>query len=184
MLMPDGTAAMAINVPVPGNTPRLVDEMPAVITLSTGDRLVADRRAKTVLRVSPAGKYNANFATVNAERLARNDFDDVALIDRETNAIMLFDRDGKSLGRIAAKGPNYQIDDPADLTFDALGHLYVLDGRRAAILVFGAKNRLVATVTSTGKEAGALQRPRAFALDAAGRLYVFDESSQRIQVYQ
>ena len=74
--------------------------------------------------------------------------------------------------------------EPADLAFDSLGHLYVLDGGRPAIYIFGPKSRLVATITSGVKEAGALQRPKALAVDAAGRLLVFDEASRRIQVYQ
>jgi TolA-binding protein len=184
MLVPEGAPPFAINVPVAGRPLRQVEEMPAAISLSSGDRLIADRKEKTVLRISSVGKYIGNFAAVNAERMARNEFDDVAMIDRETNSVALFNRDGKALGRIPAKGTNYQIEDPADVAFDSLGHLYVLDGRRAAVLVFGSKNRLLATFTSTVKEAGALQRPRAMALDAAGRLYVYDESSQRIQVYQ
>ncbi len=154
------------------------------MTLSGGDRLVADRKAKTVLRISPAGKFIANFATLNTERLARNEFDDVAMIDRDTKSIVIVDRDGRNLSRIPAKGTAYQLDDPADIAFDGLGHLYVLDSRRAVIHVFAPGGRLVASITAPGKEAGALQKPRAMALDSAGRLYVFDESSQRLQVYQ
>ena len=149
-----------------------------------GDRLIVDRRGKNVIRVSAAGKFLANFAAVNAERLVRNELDDVAMIDRDTKGIVIVDRDGKPLSRIPAKGTNYQFEDLADLAFDPLGHLYVLDSRKAAIHVFGPKNRLLATISSAGKEQGALQKPRAIAVDAAGRLYVFDESSQRIQVYQ
>jgi sugar lactone lactonase YvrE len=106
------------------------------------------------------------------------------MIDRSNKSIAIADRDGKILGRIPAKGPNYQFDNPSDVAFDALGHLYVLDGNKAAIHVFSPKNRLITTITVPGREPGALQRPKAFAIDAAGRLYVFDESSQRIQVYQ
>ena len=62
----------------------------------------------------------------------------------------------------------------------AIGH----DAKRAVIHVFGPKNRLIATIAAPGKEPGALQKPKAMALDGAGRLFVFDEGSQRIQVYQ
>ena len=145
---------------------------------------VADRKAKVVVRVSPAGKFVANFATVNAERLASNAFDDVAMIDRDSKSVVIVDRDGRTLARIPQKGPAWQFDDPADLAFDALGHLYVLDGRHAAIHVFAPNQRLVTTITSPVRQPGSIQRPRALAIDSAGRLYVFDESSRRIQVYQ
>lgn len=184
LLLPEKASPISLVVPQPGREPRGVDEIPSVVTLSGGDLLIADRKGRAVIRVSPGGKFVANFATVNAERLARNEFDDVAMIDRDSKAIVIVDRDGKTLSKIPPKGANYQFEDPADLAYDALGHLYVLDSRRAAIHVFGPKNRLVTTITSAGREAGSLQRPRALALDAAGRLYVFDEGSQRIQVYQ
>ena len=184
LLVPEKAAPISLVVPVPGKVSREVEEIPSVMTLSGGDWLIADRKGRAVIRVSPEGKFVANFAALNAERLARNEFDDVAMIDRDSKNIVIVDRDGKSVAKIPAKGTNYQFDDPADLAYDALGHLYVLDSRRAAIHVFGPRQRLVATITVPGKEPGALQRPKAMALDAAGRIFVFDESSQRIQVYQ
>lgn len=186
ILLPEKAAPIPVTVTAPGKEPRQLEEIPAVITLAGGDRLAIDRKAKTVIRVSSAGKYVSTFAAVNAERLARNEFDDVAMIDRDSKSIVLADRDGKIISRIPAKGAGYQFDDLADLAFDGLGHLYVLDSRKAVIHVFGPgpKNAWLATIASPGREPGALQKPKALALDAAGRLYVFDESSQRIQVYQ
>lgn len=184
MLVPDGGPPVTIQAPVPGRVPREVEEIPAAITLSGGDRLLVDRKAKTVIRVSPAGKFVSNFAAVDAEKLARNGFDEVAILDRASKGIVIVNRDGKSLAKIAARGPAYQFEDPADLAYDVLGHLYVLDSRRAAIHVFDPKQQLVASITVPGKTPGALQRPRAIALDSSGRLYVFDESTGRIQVYQ
>ena len=184
MLVPDGAAPVTIQVPVPGRVPREVEEIPAAITLSTGDRLLVDRKAKTVVRVSQAGKFVSNFATVDAEKIARNGFDNVAMIDRDSKAIVIVNREGKNLSKIPAKGQTYQLEDPSDIAYDALGHLYVLDSRRATIHVFNPRSRLIASIAVPGKTAGAMQRPRAMALDAAGRLYVFDDSTQRIQVYQ
>ena len=184
MLIPEGATPIAVAVPVTGKAPRQVEQMPTVVTLSGGDRLVSDTKARTVIRLTQGGKFVSNFATINTDRLARNEFDDVAMIDRDSKGIVIVDRDGKNPTRIAAKGTNYALDDPADVAFDALGHLYVLDAKRAVIHVFGPKNRLIATITSPGKEPGALQKPKAMALDGAGRLFVFDEGSQRIQVYQ
>jgi hypothetical protein len=183
VLVPEGAPSTPIGVPVPGKVPREVEEIPAVIALTGGDRLVVDRKGKAVIRVSPAGKYIGSFAALNAGRIARNAFDDVAMIDRDAKSIVIADRDGKITSRIAQKGANYALEEPIDVAYDTLGHLYVLDSK-AAIYVFGPRNRLVATFTGAGKPAGALQKPKAFALDAAGRAYVFDEGPQRIQVYQ
>jgi hypothetical protein len=184
LLLPEKAAPISFLVPTPGRAPRAVEEIPSMIAMASGDWLIADRKAKTVVRISADGKFLSNFATVNAERLARNDFDDVAMIDRDSKSVIIADRDGRTIGRLAAKGQGYQFEDPADLAFDALGHLYVLDSRRAAIHVFAPNQRLVTTITSAGRQPGSLQRPRAMAIDSAGRLYVFDDSSQRIQVYQ
>lgn len=184
LLLPEKSAPISMVVPNPGREPREVGEIPAVISLATGDRLIADRRGRAVIRVSATGKFLANFAAINAERLTRSAFDEVAMIDRDSKNVIIVDRDGKTLGKIPPKGTGYQFDDPADIAYDALGHLYVLDSRKAAIHVFSPRLRSIATIVSAGREAGALQKPRALGIDGAGRLYVFDESSQRIQVYQ
>lgn len=183
VFVPENAPTTPIGVPVPGKVPREVEEIPSVITLISGDRLVVDRKGKAVIRVSSAGKFVGVFAPLNAGRIARNALDDVAMIDREAKGIVIADRDGKITSRIPPKGTNYAFDDPIDVAFDPLGHLYVLDNK-SAIYVFGPRNRLIATFSSAGKDAGALQKPKAFAVDAAGRLYVFDDASQRIQVYQ
>ena len=85
---------------------------------------------------------------------------------------------------ILAKGPNYQLDEPVDLAYDRLGYLYVLDRGKAAVLVFGPRNRLITNFTIAEKAPGAFTRARALGIDGAGRLYIFDERAKRIQVYQ
>ena len=183
--VPEGAPGTPIGVPVPGKLPREVEEIPAVVTLTNGDRIVVDRQGKGVIRVSPLGKFLGNFAAnFNGGRIARNTLDDVAMIDRDGRGIVIADRDGRVTSRIAQKGTGYAFENPLDVGFDPLGHLYVLDSKQA-IFVFGPRNRLIATFSSVGsRDAGALQRPKAFAVDAAGRAYVFDEAAQRIQVYQ
>jgi TolA-binding protein len=184
VLLPEKMPPISIQVPTPGKVARQVEEVRAALALSTGEWLVADRKAKTVLRVTPDGKFIANFAGVDAEKMTRNELDEVAMIDRSTNSVVVVDRDGKALTRIAPKTAASQLEDPVDVAFDALGNLYVLDGRKGTIQVFGQASRLLATIAFPAGKPGTLQRPRALALDAAARLYVYDESSQRIQVYQ
>jgi len=145
---------------------------------------MSDRKGKQVIRLTPTGAFVGKFAGVDAERIALNHLDDVAMIDRETKSVVIVDRDGKALGKIPQKGTGYEFDNPVDLTFDAFGNLYVLDRGRASVFVFGPKNRLVTTVTIPEKSPGAFPRASAFALDKAGRLYIFDDRAQAIQVYQ
>lgn len=179
-------ASIPIAVPQPAPKPaRPVEEIPSVVALSTGQRIVVDKKEKTVIRVGANGQYLGPFATaINTERLATNALDDVAMIDRDSKAITLLDREGKPLSKIMAKGANYQFDEPIDMVFDQLGHLYVLDRGKASVYVFGPKNRLITTFTLAEKSPGAFTRARAIGLDAAGRIYIFDERVKRIQVYQ
>ena len=185
-LVAEGGQSMPIAVPPPAPTgkPRQVEEIPGAIGRSDGDWLVADRKGKAVIKVSSSGKYLGAFTSVNAERLAVNGFDDVAMIDRDSKGIVVVDRDGKPVTKIPPKGMGYEFGDPVDLAFDAIGHLYVLDRGRASIFVFGAKNRLLTTITFPERDPGSLQKAQALSIDAAGRLVVFDDRSQRLQVYQ
>jgi TolA-binding protein len=183
-LMLDGGESTALAVPEPNGRQRPVEEIPALAVLSNGERLVADTRGRQIIRVSGAGQYVGPFAPIAAERIARSRMDDVAVIERDGRSVSVFDRDGKSIARLPQRGTGYQFDSLTDLAFDPLGHLYVLDRGRASVFVFGPGTRLLSTVTITGREPGSLQRARAMALDASGRVHVYDEQAQRIQVYQ
>jgi len=175
---------IVIPPPTPAAKGRIVEEIPAMTMLANGDRLVSDPKGKTVLRLAPDGKYVGVFASVTADRFAVSRLDDVAMIDKDAKAIAITDRDGKNLSKIPLKGADYELNNPIDLTFDQFGHLYVLDRGKPSVLIFGLKNKLLTTVTIPEKDPGSFQRPQALAVDAAGRLLIFDERSQRIQVYQ
>src|SRR4029079_5086649 len=88
----EGAPSTPIGVPVAGKLPREVEEIPSVVTLGGGDRIVVDLQGKAVIRVSSAGKFSGNFAPqLNAGRIARNALDDVAMIDREVKGIVIAD---------------------------------------------------------------------------------------------
>lgn len=179
-------STMALTVPQPApKPPRPVEEMPAALMMSSGHRLVVDKKEKTIVRYDAGGRYLGPFMpAINTERMAINVLDDVAVIDKDANAITILDRDGKPLSKIMTKGANYQLDEPVDLGFDRLGYLYVLDRGKSSVFVFGPRNRLITTFTIAENAPGAFTKARALGLDAAGRLYIFDEKSKRIQVYQ
>ncbi len=179
-------SSMPLTVPQPApKPPRVVEEIPAAVLLSSGHRIVVDQKEKMVVRYGADGRYLAPFMTaINTERMAVNALDDVAVVDKDAKAITIVDRDGKPLSKILSKGSNYQLDEPVDVAFDRLGYLYVLDRGKSSVLVFGPKNRLITTFTIAEKDPGAFTKARALGLDAAGRLYIFDEKAKRIQVYQ
>ena len=183
-LVADRAETLALTVPTREGTPRAVDEIPTAIATANGDFLIAENKAKSVLRMSADGKYLGIFASIQAFRLAINGLDDVAMLDRGSKTITIVDRDGKPLSKIASKGPGYELDDPAGLAFDSLDQLYVLDRGRGSVVVFGPQNRFVASVTIPEKNPGAFQKAAALGVDPAGRLFIFDERAKRIQVYQ
>lgn len=164
---------------------RFVEEMPAILLRPKGERLVSDLKEKTVIRIDGEGKFIGNFAQAAAIKMTTNSMDDVAMLDKDTKSVFFSDRDGKALGRLSSKGAGYEFGDPVDIAFDFFDQLYVLDRGRSSVFVFAPKtNKLVATATIPDKGAGAFNNARAFSLDTAGRLFIFDERAKRIQVYQ
>ena len=183
-LIADKGETLPLVVPTREGLPRTLEDIPAAISTATGQRLVSEKEAKSVLRMGPDGRYLGIFASTLASRLAVNSLDDVAMLDRNTKTVAIADRDGKPVGRVATKGTGYELDDPVDIAYDALDQLYVLDRGKGAVLVFGSKNRLVATVTIPEKSPGNFGRGVALGIDRTGRLFIFDERAKRIQVYQ
>jgi hypothetical protein len=183
-LQPENAQLVSLMIPQPGAPPKSVDEIPAALETSRGDWLVSDRKGKAILLFS-AGKYVKSLLTgVEAERLAFNGLDDVAILDRENKAVLVADRDGKLVRRISARGEGYALENPVDLAFDPFGHLYVLDREKASVFVFTPEGKLAASFTVAEKSPGAFQKAVALGLDSAARLYIFDERAQRVQVYQ
>lgn len=186
MLVSEKIESTAVTIPQSGKPePRRVEEIPSGVALSTGDRILVDKEKRDVIRLNAQGVYAGPFATgLNTERLAVNRLDDVAMIDKDSKSIVIVDRDGKSLMKIAGRAAGYQFDEPVDLEFDQLGHLYVLDRGRQSVFVFSPRGRLLTAFALPEKAPGAFARARALAVDAAGRLYIFDERARRVQVYQ
>jgi TolA-binding protein len=163
---------------------RAVEEIPAVLPTARGERIISNPKQRNVIRARPNGQFVAVFASGQITRMARNWLGDIAMIDRSNKVVAIADREGKMLSRIPYKGTGYELDEPSDVAFDALGHLYVLDRDKSSIFVFGPKNKLISTLTISGNSPGSLNRGEALGIDAVGRLYVFDDRSKRIQVYQ
>ena len=174
---------LTLTVPRPDGPARILNDISAVAVLSSGERLVADREARTVFRFSDSGKFVAPFAAVRAARIAVSPTDAVALLDRDTKTISLFDGRGRATGRIAARGTGYELTAPSDVAFDALGHLYVLD--RYGVVVFTPDGQKpVVTFTDASRGTTGLRDAAALAIDSAGRLYIFDDGAERIVVYE
>jgi hypothetical protein len=106
-----GTAPtlLTLTVPSSGGQAKVLDEMSAVGVLSTAERLVADRDQRAVFRFDPAGRFVGPFAAFRANRIAVGPGDLVALLDRDSRTISVYDRAGKPATRIVARGPGFDL---------------------------------------------------------------------------
>lgn len=179
---PDGRP-MAMAVPRDGGGTRPLQEIVAAVETGAGDWLIAEKDTRAIHRFSRDARHLGVFAPTRAARLAINDGDEVAAIDADSRAVMVFDAEGRTLARIPARGTGYLMQRPTDLAFDAFGHLYVLD-RESGVTVFDRGQTLLTAYTPAEKAPGAFRRATAMAVDAFGRLFIFDERAQRILVHQ
>lgn len=182
-LRAEGRTPVTLALPLVDGRARELKLEDAVVT-ALGDYLVADRAQKVILRFRPGGQYVGDYARqINARRLAINELDEVAALDRDAKGVTIFDRDGAVLKRIPERGTGYQFRDPSDVQFDRLGHVYVLD--RAAVYVFAPDGgRLLTTFTPAQRTPAAIGDGKALALDTAGRLHVFDGRTDSVKVYR
>jgi len=175
---------LALAVPQ-GSISKPLEDAMAAVSFRNGDWLVASDDDRGIQRFGPAAKHLGVFAPVRASRLAVNEFDEVAALDRDGKTVRIFDEMGKPVGIVPQRGTGYELKNPVDIAFDALGHLYVLE--RTAVLVFvpgKQASALVRTFTEPESSPGALRRATAFALDSQGRMYIADDNAEKIRIYQ
>jgi TolA-binding protein len=176
-------ALFTLTIPRTGSPARILDDLSAVAVLSSGERLVADRATRAVYRFSDTGTFVSPFASVRATRIAVGPSDRVALLDRDNRSVVVLDRRGTTLVRIPQRGEGYELASPADVAFDPLGHLYVLD--RSSVLVFApGGQKPLATFADPARPTSGLREATALAVDAAARLFVYDDGAGRILVYE
>ena len=175
-----------LGVPKQDETLRFLDDVASGVITSGGDLLMADSNAKNIARFSPAGTYLGAFAAVLPDRLAVDVTDRVASLDEDGTGVSIFDHDGRARPRILARGPDYEFDRPEDIAFDALGHVYVLDRDKATVWVFAQspQPKLLTAFTIAPRSPGFFRRAVCFAIDSAGRLYIYDDDVEKILVYQ
>lgn len=169
---------VSLDLPMVDARPRQLKIEAAAMT-PTGEYLVADRETKSIVRFSADRAFVGDFATrIDARRLVVSDLGTVAALDGDSKSVALYSRDGKPVGRIAERTTDYRLREPADIALDRFGHVYVLD--RTALHVFSPDGAalLVSFALPERTEAAAL------ALDAAGRLYVFDARTDTVQIYR
>jgi hypothetical protein len=219
LVAPAPAKALDLKMPRPNNPPKPLEKIDAAVQLSTGEWLVVDDNEKVIQKFSREGQYvqpfeGASSRAVKVSRLAVNAFDEVAALDDSESRIVLFDATGATKGSIPyrkraadLKDPQdtaYELKDPKDLTFDAFGHLYVLDQKAMAIFspfAVGPAKQAATRPATPGANRGDDYRLRtlfaetpekgregfkatAFAVDRSGAVYLYDESLKQVLVYR
>jgi tetratricopeptide (TPR) repeat protein len=165
--------------------PKLLEQTIAAVCLRNGDWIVTANDDYGIQRFAPNGSHLGTFAPRRAARLAVNEFDEVAALDRDLKSVTILDESGRAAALIGARGPDFEFKNPVDVAYDGFGHLYVLD--HASVFVFStnrAMPRLLRTFSEAETSVGVFRRASAFALDRAGRLFVADERVDKIRLYQ
>jgi len=181
-----GTGTQGLSVPKQDGSPRVLDDIYSGVLTSTGDLLVVDKNAKNIARFSSAGRHVAPFAPVFADRLAIDMTDRVVAIDQDGSGLTLLEHDGRTRTKIPSRGQGYQFDKLVDVAVDPFGHVYVLDRNQATVFVFtqSQQPKLVTSFGIPAKSPGHFRKGVCFGLDSAGRLYIYDDDAEKIQVYQ
>ena len=177
-----------LNLTTPNGQARTLEETITAVTLKNGDWLVAsddERDEKGIQRFSPTIKHLGAFAPFRAARLAVDEFDEVAVLDRDAKTVKILDDAGKQVAALPPRGTGYDLRNPVDIAFDALSHLYVLD--RTAVYVFSVRRptpTLLRSFAEPETSPSSFRRATAFALDPLGRLYIADDHVEKIRIYQ
>ena len=168
-----------VPITIPDQNRQREADIQAGAIVSDDGLLVADRRTKAIHRVSLNGTYQSRFTAIDAVRVAVGPQREVAALERDTHALWLIGADGKAR-IIPAAGAGYQLREPIEVAFDPLGHLYVLE--RDSVLVFAPTGEFL-SLFAPGAVAGAFRMAVAFHVDGAGRLYIYDEDRELLQVF-
>lgn len=105
-----------------------------------------------------------------------------AVADSVNGRVQFLGPDGAVVSIMGSPNPGPTIlIDPVATTFDGAGNIYVLDQRRAKIVVFSRATGLpIRSIGAEGTGPGKLLAPSAIAISPGGTIYVADTGNQRI----
>jgi tripartite motif-containing protein 71 len=159
-----------------------VDRSGKVYVANTGnDRIdVFDRGGRLLRSFGTSGRAEGQFNTPSGVAADSNGIR--AVTDAINGRVELLGPDGTVISSWGSPNPGPTIlPRPVAIAFDVQGNAYVLDQRRAVIVVFSrATGQPVRTIGRQGSGPGQMRDPSAIALDGAGTIYVADSGNRRV----
>jgi DNA-binding beta-propeller fold protein YncE len=142
-----------------------------------------DRQAQVVRTVGATEGLNfPNGITVDGDGL-------LYVTDSNNGRLLVFDADGKVVGKVNRGTAQGQLGLPRGLAADQSGRIFVIDTTGQAIVVYDhltkdqAKPEYLGAVGGQGVGNGQFEFPNGVATDGRGRVYVADTMNDRVQVW-
>ncbi len=158
------------------------DEAGLIYVTNTGnDRIDVFDNGGTLLRsMGRSGRGSGQFDTPAG--VAADPSGVRAVVDSINGRVQLLGPDGAVISIMGSPNPGPTLlPRPVATAFDAEGNVYVLDERRAKIVVFSRQSGLpIRTIAAEGTGPGKLLTPSALAITAGGTILVADTGNQRV----
>lgn len=144
---------------------------------------VWDDRRKTVHRFSSRGEHMGRAPHPPLDdviRISRHPAGHLVLID-EDQGVLAFDAGGRRIFHI----PRDQgLEEPVDLAFDALGHLYILDAEGPTVAVHARDFSSITLLRGDMLPGSAVREPVSLAVGEDGTIFILSRSSRSIAVFR
>jgi DNA-binding beta-propeller fold protein YncE len=103
--------------------------------------------------------------------------------DAQAHVVKVFDNMGMFLYDVGTTSGPGELKYPVAVALDRTGSVYVLDGRRKRVVIYGVDGSYLRSFGLTGDAPAAPLKPLGLAVDAEGRVLVTDEASSNVLVY-
>jgi DNA-binding beta-propeller fold protein YncE len=103
--------------------------------------------------------------------------------DAHAHLVKVFDNMGMFLYDVGTTSGPGELKHPVAVALDRTGSVYVLDGRRKRVVIYGVDGRYLRSFGLASDEPAAPLKPLGLAVDAEGRVLVTDEASSNVLVY-
>jgi TolA-binding protein len=111
--------------------------------------------------------------------LAGGPEDRLYLLDRKGKGVLVL-RPGEAPAPLYQPGSGPVLEEPVDVAVDALGDVYVLDGRLRMVLVLDPEGKRLTRIAPPAGSPGELVEPAAVAVGPQGEVYVYDERKRTV----